>query len=135
MAPLPTEAISPSAIATGKTMTNEKAATKDKSSSTDSATTTSKTESKTESSTSSSGAPANYSRGEGQKPVSSAYRENWNLIFGNETTTRKTAKASGKTKSAKATAKKKTVKKKTANAKTATNKTGPKKAKTKTKKR
>jgi hypothetical protein len=26
--------------------------------------------------------PAGYSRGEGQKPVSKAYRENWNLIFG-----------------------------------------------------
>ena len=25
--------------------------------------------------------PANYSRGEGQKPVSNAYRENWNAIF------------------------------------------------------
>ncbi len=27
-------------------------------------------------------APANYSRGEGQKPVTAAYKENWNLIFG-----------------------------------------------------
>ena len=27
-------------------------------------------------------ASAGYSRGEGQKPVSKAYRENWNLIFG-----------------------------------------------------
>jgi hypothetical protein len=27
-------------------------------------------------------APANYSRGEGQKPVSAAYKENWNAIFG-----------------------------------------------------
>jgi hypothetical protein len=27
-------------------------------------------------------APANYSRGEGQKPVSAAYKENWNVIFG-----------------------------------------------------
>ena len=27
-------------------------------------------------------APANYSRGEGQKPVTAAYRENWNAIFG-----------------------------------------------------
>jgi hypothetical protein len=26
-------------------------------------------------------APSNYSRGEGQKPVSAAYRENWNAIF------------------------------------------------------
>jgi len=27
-------------------------------------------------------APSAYSRGEGQKPVSKAYRDNWNLIFG-----------------------------------------------------
>jgi hypothetical protein len=26
-------------------------------------------------------APSSYSRGEGQKPVSAAYRENWNAIF------------------------------------------------------
>ena len=26
-------------------------------------------------------APANYSRGEGQKPVSKAYKDNWNAIF------------------------------------------------------
>jgi len=26
-------------------------------------------------------APPNYSRGEGQKPVSAAYKENWNAIF------------------------------------------------------
>ena len=25
--------------------------------------------------------PANYSRGEGQKPVTAAYKENWNTIF------------------------------------------------------
>ncbi len=25
--------------------------------------------------------PSGYSRGEGQKPVSKAYKENWNLIF------------------------------------------------------
>jgi hypothetical protein len=25
--------------------------------------------------------PANYSRGEGQKPVSKAYKDNWNAIF------------------------------------------------------
>jgi hypothetical protein len=29
-------------------------------------------------------APKNYSRGEGQKPVSQAYKENWNAIFGNK---------------------------------------------------
>jgi hypothetical protein len=26
--------------------------------------------------------PAGYSRGEGQKPVSKAYTDNWNVIFG-----------------------------------------------------
>jgi hypothetical protein len=26
-------------------------------------------------------APTNYSRGEGQKPVTKAYKENWNAIF------------------------------------------------------
>jgi len=26
-------------------------------------------------------APASYSRGEGQKPVTAAYKENWNAIF------------------------------------------------------
>ena len=34
-----------------------------------------KTESKAE-------APKNYSRGEGQKPVSQAYKDNWNAIYG-----------------------------------------------------
>jgi hypothetical protein len=33
-------------------------------------------------------APANYSRGEGQKPVTTAYRENWNAIFGDKSTKR-----------------------------------------------
>jgi len=27
-------------------------------------------------------APKNYSRGEGQKPVTQAYKDNWNAIFG-----------------------------------------------------
>ncbi len=26
--------------------------------------------------------PSSYSRGEGQKPVTAAYKENWNAIFG-----------------------------------------------------
>ena len=26
--------------------------------------------------------PSNYSRGEGQKPVSKAYKDNWNAIYG-----------------------------------------------------
>jgi hypothetical protein len=29
-------------------------------------------------------APASYSRGEGQKPVTAAYKENWNAIFANK---------------------------------------------------
>ncbi len=29
----------------------------------------------------SAGAPSGYSRGEGQKPVSKAYKDNWNVIF------------------------------------------------------
>jgi hypothetical protein len=34
-------------------------------------------------------APSDYSRGEGQKPVSAAYRENWNAIFAKKSTKRK----------------------------------------------
>ena len=34
-------------------------------------------------------APANYSRGEGQKPVTAAYKENWNVIFGKKSAKRK----------------------------------------------
>lgn len=34
-------------------------------------------------------APANYSRGEGQKPVTAAYRENWNAIFAKKTKTKR----------------------------------------------
>ena len=37
---------------------------------------------KSESGESAGAAPSNYSRGEGQKPVTAAYRENWNAIFG-----------------------------------------------------
>ena len=29
-------------------------------------------------------APKDYSRGEGQKPVTQAYKDNWNAIFGND---------------------------------------------------
>jgi hypothetical protein len=29
-------------------------------------------------------APKNYSRGEGQKPVTQAYKDNWNAIFGSD---------------------------------------------------
>ena len=34
-------------------------------------------------------APANYGRGEGQKPVTAAYRENWNAIFAKKKTKKK----------------------------------------------
>ncbi len=34
-------------------------------------------------------APANYSRGEGQKPVTAAYKENWNAIFAKKGTKKK----------------------------------------------
>jgi hypothetical protein len=34
-------------------------------------------------------APATYSRGEGQKPNSQAYRDNWNAIYAKKTTTKK----------------------------------------------
>src|SRR5580692_3948396 len=35
-------------------------------------------------------APASYSRGEGQKPVTQAYKENWNAIFAKKTKTKTT---------------------------------------------
>jgi hypothetical protein len=34
-------------------------------------------------------APSNYSRGEGQKPVTPAYKENWNAIFAKKKTKKK----------------------------------------------
>ncbi len=37
--------------------------------------------SKAEGSEKAAGPPAGYSRGEGQKPVSQAYKDNWNAIF------------------------------------------------------
>ena len=36
-----------------------------------------------------SAAPKNYSRGEGQKPVTQAYKDNWNAIFGKKTDKKK----------------------------------------------
>jgi uncharacterized protein (TIGR02118 family) len=36
-------------------------------------------------------APSSYSRGEGQKPVTAAYKENWNAIFKNKKARRKKA--------------------------------------------
>ena len=40
-----------------------------------------KSETKAESGETAAAAPSGYSRGEGQKPVSAAYKENWNAIF------------------------------------------------------
>jgi hypothetical protein len=48
-----------------------------------------KTEAKTESSEAVAAAPSGYSRGEGQKPVSAAYKENWNAIFAKKNAKRK----------------------------------------------
>jgi hypothetical protein len=39
---------------------------------------------KTEGSETAAAAPKNYSRGEGQKPVTQAYKDNWNAIFGKD---------------------------------------------------
>ncbi|MGA8616335.1 MAG: hypothetical protein WB760_32500 [Xanthobacteraceae bacterium] len=47
----------------------------------DAAKDTPKDTSKSEGSETAGAAPANYSRGEGQKPVTAAYKENWNAIF------------------------------------------------------
>jgi hypothetical protein len=57
-------------------------AAKDKSTSGEAtAKTEAKTEAKAESGEKVAAAPSGYSRGEGQKPVSAAYKENWNAIF------------------------------------------------------
>jgi hypothetical protein len=48
---------------------------------------------------------ASYSRGEGQKPVTRAYKDNWNVIFGKKEPKKKTKKTPNKE------AKKKTKKK------------------------
>lgn len=65
-------------------------AAKDKSTSGEAiAKTETKTEAKTESSEAVAAAPSGYSRGEGQKPVSAAYKENWNTIFAKKNAKRK----------------------------------------------
>jgi hypothetical protein len=57
-------------------------AAKDKSTSGEAiAKTEAKTETKAEGGEAVAAAPSGYSRGEGQKPVSAAYKENWNAIF------------------------------------------------------
>ncbi len=37
-------------------------------------------------------APSNYSRGEGQKPVTAVYKENWNAIFAKKKAKKNTKK-------------------------------------------
>ena len=55
-------------------------------------------------------APANYSRGEGQKLVTRAYRENWLAIFGKPARKTASPKHAAKTPKRKAAAKAKTTK-------------------------
>ena len=57
------------------------AAAKDKSTPVEAASKPSEAAAKTDSGDTAAAAPSGYSRGEGQKPVSAAYRENWNAIF------------------------------------------------------
>jgi len=59
---------------TGDPAQKKEAATKDTS-------TSGEDVSKAEGSKTEASAPSNYSRGEGQKPVTTAYKENWNTIF------------------------------------------------------
>ncbi len=72
-----------------ETAAKDKSASGESASKTQSAEGASKTESSKTESSKSDAAPANYSRGEGQKPVTKAYRENWNLIFANKNSRRK----------------------------------------------
>jgi len=44
--------------------------------------------SKTEGGEKADAAPSGYSRGEGQKPVSQTYKDNWNAIFAKKTKSR-----------------------------------------------
>lgn len=47
---------------------------------------------KTEGGETAAAAPKNYSRGEGQKPVTQAYKDNWNAIFAKKSAKKKTKK-------------------------------------------
>lgn len=47
------------------------------------------TPAKTETADTTAATPKNYSRGEGQKPVTQAYKDNWNAIFGKKTDKKK----------------------------------------------
>jgi hypothetical protein len=86
-----------------KAPAQEKPAPKDKAAAAAPAKTEAKTESKTEAKTEAKAeakndaktdakpeaAPSNYSRGEGQKVVSQAYKDNWNDIFGKKSKKKK----------------------------------------------
>ena len=48
--------------------------------------------SKTKGSEAAAAAPSNYSRGEGQKPVTTAYKENWNAIYAKKNATKNAKK-------------------------------------------
>jgi hypothetical protein len=50
---------------------------------------TAKDAAKAEGADTAAAAPSNYSRGEGQKPVTAAYKENWNAIFGKKSKKKK----------------------------------------------
>ena len=76
---------STSGEATAKTRIKTEAKTEAK---TD-AKTDAKADAKAESGEAVAAAPSGYSRGEGQKPVSAAYKENWNAIFAKKNAKRK----------------------------------------------
>jgi len=71
-----------------KTPAKEKAPPKDKTSAEAPAKADAKPETKSETK-SEAAAPANYSRGEGQKVVSQAYKDNWNAIYGKKSKKKK----------------------------------------------
>ena len=56
--------------------------TRDAKSTADAASSADTAPAKAEGSEKEAGSPSGYHRGEGQKPVSQAYRDNWSLIFG-----------------------------------------------------
>jgi hypothetical protein len=63
---------------------------------------------KVEASETTAAAPSNYSRGEGQKPVTRAYKDNWNAIFAKKSVTKGVTKSGKKsTKTGAKSAKKK----------------------------
>lgn len=65
-----------------------------------------------------SAAPKNYSRGEGQKAVTQAYKDNWNAIYGNKAETKPRVKPKAKSKAKPKLTTKPKAKKKTKTTKT-----------------